>query len=380
MINRSRAQIGNTQARVQVVVDQLVGSGVEAGLQVAAYLDRDLIVDAWAGVADAATGRKVGGETLFGVFSCGKGVLATAIHILADRGKLEYDTPVTRYWPEFAANGKDRITVRNVMSHMAGIPALPEGSTVEDLLDWDRMCGRIAELTPIWEPGTRTGYHARTYGYVLGEVVRRVDGRRINRFIREEISQPLGIDSMYFGIPDEVIPRVANLESGPPLASAPAPEPIAALVFPPNLPATPEVFNRSDVRRACIPSSNGIMNARALARHYAALACAGELDGVRLMSAERIGIATMLQTEDRDLVIGRSIRKGLGYFLGGDPLSATGARHSAFGHAGSGGSIGFADPDHRFALALLKTRLVTAEPGEDAAYLVAREARAALGL
>ena len=262
MIDRSRAQIGNTQARVQGVVDQLVGSGVEAGLQVAAYLDGDLIVDAWAGVADAATGRKVGGETLFGVFSCGKGVLATAIHILADRGKLEYDTPVTRYWPEFAANGKDRITVRNVMSHMAGIPALPEGSTVEDLLDWDRMCGRIAELTPIWEPGTRTGYHARTYGYVLGEVVRRVDGRRINRFIREEISQPLGIDSMYFGIPDEVIPRVATLESGPPLASAPAPEPIAALVFPPNLPATPEVFNRPDVRRACIPSSNGIMNAR----------------------------------------------------------------------------------------------------------------------
>jgi len=362
------------EARIQKVLDELVARGVERGLQVAAFLDGELVVDAWAGLADASTGRPVDGDTLFCVFSCSKGILATAIHLLAERGKLRYDDLVADYWPEFASHGKERITIRQVLSHTAGVPQMPPGSTVADMCDWDEMCRKISRLAPLWEPGTQTGYHARTFGYILGEVARRADGRPINQFVREEICRPLEIDDLYFGIPDSVEPRVATLEQLP--AADPPPDPpgaLAHLAIPPNLPASPEIFNRPDIRRACIPSSSGIMNARALARHYAALA------GGKLLSPERINIARTLQTDGLDLVTGAASPKGLGYFLGG-PLSPMGDRPTAFGHPGSGGSIGFADPEHRFAFALTKTRLVNSLPGRGAAYRVARETRAALGI
>lgn len=368
------------QGRVQELVDRLVAADVERGLQVAAYLDGELVVDAWAGLADAATGRRVEGDTLFCVFSCGKGVLATAVHLLADRGRIDYDAPVAAYWPEFAANGKAGITVRQVLTHTAGIPQMPPGSTVEEMCDWDRMCRRIAELAPLWEPGTRVGYHARTFGFVLGEVARRVDGRPIARLVREELCQPLGIDDLYFGVPAALEGRVATLEQAPGAGPPPLPPgSLLPLAIPPAIPASPAVFNRSDVRRATIPSSSGVMSARALARHYAALACGGALGGRRIVSPERVRVASAPQAEGRDLVIGLPVRWAMGYGLGG-PLSPLGNRPTAFGHGGSGGSVGFADPEHRFAFALTKTRMVTSAPGEDAAYRIARAARAALGI
>lgn len=368
-------------AAVQTKLDELVGSGVERGLQVAAYFDGALVLDAWAGVADASTGRPVDGESLFVAFSCGKGVLATAVHLLAERGQLDYDATVGSYWPEFANRGKEAITVRQVLTHTAGIPQLPPDTTPEDLCDWDRMCAGISLLSPLWKPGTRTGYHARTFGFVLGELVRRIDGRPVAEFIREDVCQPLGIRDLFFGIPPEAEPRVARMEDDP--ASAPLPplppDSLLPLVFPPSLPPTATFFNRLDVRRACIPSSSGIMNARSLARIYAALACGGELDGVRLLSTACIDRASALQTDEVDAVIGMPIPKGLGYMLGGE-LSPMGSRLTAFGHPGSGGSIGFADPEYRFAFALTKTRQVTGLPGTDAAYLVAEATRTALGI
>jgi CubicO group peptidase (beta-lactamase class C family) len=373
--------MADAQSRVQGLIDDLVGRDIERGLQVAAYHEGKLVVDAWSGLADAETRRPVDGDTLFCVFSCGKGVLATAIHLLVERGKVHYDDPVAAYWPKFAANGKGQITIRQILSHTAGIPQMPSGSTVEDMCDWEGMCRKITGLSPLWEPGTRTGYHARSFGYVLGEVARRIDGRAINQLIAEEICRPLGIESMYFGIPDAVEPRVATLEAAAPSLPLP-PQPsdsLMHLAIPPHLPASPAVFNRPDVRRACIPSSAGIMNARSLARHYAMLASGGALGAVRILSSERIDLARTLQTEGPDLVIGMPMAKALGYFLGG-PQSAMGDRLTAFGHGGSGGSVGFADPEHHFAFALTKTRLVDTAPGEGAAYLVARETRAALGI
>jgi CubicO group peptidase (beta-lactamase class C family) len=304
-----------------------------------------------------------------------------AIHLLADRGKIDYDTPVSTYWPEFAANGKAEITVRQILAHTAGIPQLPPGTTTDDLQDWDRICVGIAELTPLWAPGTRSGYHARSMGFVLGELVRRVDGRAFSQFVQQELLEPLGIKDLYFGVRPEAEPRLARLEDGPsPTQSMPqGADSLRAIVFPPNLPPTAALWDQPAMRRACIPSSTGVANARSLARLYAMLAGGGELDGVRLLSPERVSQATALQTSEVDAVLGWPINRALGYVLG-EESSPMGRSLASFGHPGSGGSIGFADPTNHFAFALTKTRLVTAPPEQDAAYLAAEATRAALGL
>src|SRR5262249_30235725 len=152
------------------------------------------------GLADSATGRKVDGDTLFVVFSCTKGITATVIHQLAERGLLDYDAPVAGYWPEFARNGKGGITVRQLLTHAAGVPQIPESLTPDNMSDWERVCRAVADLTPLWEPGTKIGYHAVTYGWILGEVARRADGRPFGQIVQEEICRPLGIDSLFVGI------------------------------------------------------------------------------------------------------------------------------------------------------------------------------------
>ena len=264
-----------------------------------------------------------------------------------------------------------------MLCHTAGIPQLPEGATIADVCDWERICAATAALEPLWEPGTRTGYHATTWGFLIGEIIHRADGRPFPRVVHEEVCRPLGIDSLFFGIPDAVEPRVARLEDAATADRvAPPPGSLGARVMGP-VPRTAAIWNRPEIRRACIPAAGGIMNARAVARHYAALV--GEVDGVRLLPAERVRAAMELQTEDRDAVIGLPLAKALGYFLGG-PRSEMGNRRSAFGHGGTGGATGFADPEHRFAFALAKNRLVPSAPGESTALRVAREARAALGI
>lgn len=369
----------DAQTQVQALLDDLVDRGVEQGIQVAAYLDGQIVVDAWAGVADPATGRPVDGETLFTVFSCTKGVTATVIHQLAERGALEYDAPVASYWPEFGAHGKERITLRHVLSHTAGVPQMPPGGQPTDMCDWDRVCAAIADLTPLWEPGTATGYHGLTYGFILGEVARRVDGRAIAQIVQDDIARPLGITSLYFGIPDAAEPRVARLENDRSVDETPTPPPESLFERAmPGLFSANVTFSLPEVRRASIPAAGGIMNARSLARHYAALVGDGA-DGVRLLTPERVRIATTLQTETDDLVTGVAGRKALGYALGG-LLSPYGDRITAFGHGGYGGASGFADPGYRFAFALAKNRLAINPPGESSANLVAGATRAALGI
>jgi len=380
--------------QVQRVLDQLTESGAEVGLQVAAYLDGKLVIDAWAGVADQTTGRPVTSDTLFMAMSCTKGITATCIHILADRGVLDYDTPIAQYWPEFAAHGKGKVTVRHGLTHQAGIPQMPAGVTPEMICDWNAMCAAIADLPPLWEPGSKTGYHAITYGWILGEVIRRVDGRPISEFVQQEIGHPLGIADLYIGIPDAVEARVATFTAPPPPPNAPAPPPdlLFLRALPPSV-LTPAIQNSADYHRASVPAANGIMTARALARHYAALAQGGEMDRNRILTPERIRIATQLQTEAFDEVVGpipgypKPVRKALGYWLGGlrTPANsyhgAMGLRSATFGHPGAGGMIAFADPEQRFAFAFLKNfSTPIGAPGPDPAYVVAQAVRAALGL
>jgi CubicO group peptidase (beta-lactamase class C family) len=326
------------------LLDGLVASGAEVGLQVAAYRDGELVLDIWAGIADETTGRAVDGDTLFVVFSATKGVLATAIHLLAERGAIDYEAPVARYWPAFGAHGKERITLRQALAHQAGIPQLPPGLPPEQMCDWEAMCATIADLVPLWEPGSRTIYHGMTFGWILGEVLRRVDGRDVRTFVHQEIAGPLRVSDLHVGTTLDLTPRLARLRNaaaGPPAA---------------------ETWNRADLRQAIIPAAGGQFNARSLARLYAALANGGSLDGSRLFGPERIAVARLQQTRPADAAeIGMAF--GLGYRLGSPVypewglLRALGTDPRVFGHTGAGGSLGFADPERRFAFALTKNLL-----------------------
>lgn len=367
----------DVQERVQSVIGRLVDTGQDTGLQVAAHLNGELIVDAWAGVADPESGRPVDGGTLFHSFSTGKGVTATVAHVLAEQGLIDYDTPIAHYWPEFGAHGKQHATVRHALTHSAGVPQLPAAITPAELTDWDHMCSVIAGQEPEWEPGTATGYHGWTFGWIVGEVIRRATGRPVSQVLHDEVAAPLGIaDSLFFGVPDDAAARTATLVEGnweAALALAPASWTFFRTV--PNRSVWPvaRLANRPDFLRADIPAG-GTMSARAVSRMYAALI--GEVDGVRLLPAGRTALISAPATEEKDLILRSPAAKGLGYFLG---LPETGGRRSAFGMNGSGGSIAFADPEHGLSFALTRNRLVCG-PADVAAGAVAEEIRSALGI
>lgn len=336
---------GPAQERVQQMLDRFIASG-SSGIQVAAYHRGKLIVDAWAGPADPATGRMVDGDTLFPVYSTSKGIAATAVHRLAERGVLDYESPIARWWPEFAANGKAAITLRQALDHSAGMPHLPEHGSMAGTCDWDAMCRAIAAQPPIDPPGARTLYHAITYGWLIGETASRADGRRFQRILAEDVAKPIGADALFIGIPEGVEHRVTPVAYVPPKdPPAAAPDPIGERAVPPWVKPLEDWLNRSDVRRACIPASNGIMNARSVARHYAALLGDG-LDGVRLLREDTLAAALKPSGP-------AGSRFGLGYALMG-PDADPG---SVFGHSGYGGSTGLGDRRSGLAFALARQGL-----------------------
>jgi CubicO group peptidase (beta-lactamase class C family) len=347
-------------ARVQGLLDEIVATGPEVGLQVAAYHRGELVVDAWAGVADVATGRPIDGDTVFVTFSVSKGVTATIAHLLAERGQLDYDAPIADVWPEFARNGKERITARHALTHTAGLAHLPIDLRPEDVIDWDRMCAILGDSTPAWEPGTKTGYHSFTFGWLVGELIRRIDGRPIERILAEDVCAPLGIDSLWFGMPESAAPRLARLEyePGPPADPLPLAETdYAILAVPPALLPLGMLANIPAFPRAVVPAVGGVANARSLARLYATLVGDG-IDGRRLLSRERVAIATTLQTDAEDVVAKAAWPKAMGYFLGYEPAVQTCVCSGAFGHTGAGGFTAYADPEHDLAFAVCKTYML----------------------
>lgn len=367
------------QTLVQGMIDEITASGEETGLQVAVYLDGALAVDAWAGIANETTGQPVTGDTLFTSWSTTKGFTATCLHILADRGRVDYDAPVATYWPEFVANGKAQVTVRHALTHQAGIPQMPAGVTPEMMTDWDAMCAAIASHAPLWTPGTKVGYHAWTFGWLIGELVRRVDGRPLAQFAQEELCQPLGISDFYLGIPDSVEGRVAPLrQEGEPLAAL-APDDLVRQITPAHV-TIPAVVNRPDFRRASIPGGGGIMNARAIARHYAMLAGYGMVDDIRILSPTRIELMRTCQTTGIEGLFGAPTCFGLGYGLGGTLDQgadiAMGSTGGEFGHGGYGGSLGFADPARNLSFGLTKNLMKAWDaPQKSTAYRVAEAIR-----
>ncbi|MFC7640411.1 serine hydrolase domain-containing protein [Streptosporangium lutulentum] len=247
------------QKNVQAVADRLVDSGAERGVQVAVYRGAEQIVDVVAGVADPETGRAVTPDTPFYNFSIGKGATATVAHILAERGLYTYDTPVAELWPEFGAHGKEGVTVRHVLNHTAGVPGLSLDSTAEDVCDWDKMCAALENAELWWEPGTKMGYHAYTFGYLVGEIVRRATGKPISQVLLEEVSGPLGVaDELYFGVPESEHHRLAKLEDEPMDPSAFGDMPDDLPMFkagPMTLFPAAGLGNRRDVLGADIPAA-----------------------------------------------------------------------------------------------------------------------------
>lgn len=359
-------------AKVQALLEKQIAEGRALGTQAAAYRYGELIADACAGSMGPKDPRPVRPDSLFNSFSTTKGVAALAVHMAADRGQLEYDAPVAKYWPGFAKNGKENITVAQAMSHQSGLHAAPPPPNKAVCIDWDAAASYIENLAPAWEPGTATGYHAITYAWIAGGIVQGATGKHIRDFIREEIAEPLGIgDTMYVGIPDGVEERLTTLEQRPPIPEGGAQAPAAANPFaqlPPDhdfFKAMPPVndlnFNDMDVRRACIPSANGHFSARALAKMYGALANGGEIEGVRLVSKERISEIQRVVTEQPDRVIIMAVPKGIGFWMGGNWAggvpSFAGPRRTAFGHPGAGGSAAWADPDVGLSVAVTLNKM-----------------------
>src|SRR5213080_3145903 len=345
------------QEQVQRAIDEMVESRTERGLQVAIYERDEQIVDAVAGVADPAAGRLFTPDTPVYCYSVCKAAASTLVHMLAERGAFGYETRVAEVWPEFAAHGKDKVKVRHVLTHTAGVPGIPLTTTIEDLCDWGKMCSAIAHAELWWEPGTKIGYHAYTFGYIVGEVIRRVTGKPISQLLHEEVSGPLGVErELYFGMPQSEHHRLAVLED------APMPPDFQMPAMPPDLPmfkAAPMSLmpnaafgNREDTLAADIPAG-GKTSARAIARMYAALL--GEVDGVRLLTPERLREATTAPVSGVDEVFGMPTTWALGYSIGvpgGSPQSQT-----AFGVGGVGGSFAYGDPATGIAFAMTKNRL-----------------------
>ncbi|MEU8802755.1 serine hydrolase domain-containing protein [Spirillospora sp. NPDC048819] len=364
----------DVQSRTQELADHLVASGQEVGLQIAAYLNGELVVNVCSGKADTTTGRPVDERTLFtGQPGPGPGPMSTVVHVLAERGLLDYGAPVAAYWPEFGDHGKHDITLAHVLTHSGGVPQAPPGITVEDLADWDGTCARIADLRPLWRAGTATGYHAVTFGFILGEVVRRVTGRPVSAVLRDEVAAPLGVpDDLFFGIPAHHLPRVARLEDGDrsdPLANYP-PGSLYHQVIPPQLQGDAALANRPEYQTVDAPSASGA-TAHAVARMYAALI--GEVDGVRLIGPARTSRLSAAITMKEDRVTRTPVPKGLGYIVGTVDMGSA----NAFGWPPNSG-LSFADPERGFSFAYLPNLWAFAPLS--LGYEVADAVRLALGL
>lgn len=372
----------------------------EAGASVAVVRDGELLVDLWGGWADRDRNRLWQADTIVNVWSSTKGLVSLSAHMLIDRGLLELDAPVARWWPEFAQARKGDITVAQLLSHRAGLAAWQERVDKGAMFDWDRLCGVLAASEPLWIPDSASGYHALTFGHLVGELVRRVDGRRLEKFVREEIIEPLGID-FYIGVPTEKLSKIADLEIiptealsqtssqpntessiEPSAASQPATEPPAALPVSElqiqaltNPLIGPSLANSLDWRRGVFPSANGHGSARALACVYGVIANSGSIPknprpqnlsaknpppadsypppaDSQLFSPQAVERMRQVQPAGTDLVLsplGDKMTWGMGFMVNAQHWYGKNPR--ALHHGGYGGSLGFADPEAGFGFA-----------------------------
>ncbi|WP_232660863.1 serine hydrolase domain-containing protein [Pseudonocardia sp. TRM90224] len=357
-------------AAVREAFESNLAGGAEIGAALSVYLHGEKVVDLWGGVADPEHARPWQRNTLQAVYSTTKGATSACALLLVQRGELDLDAPVSDYWPEFAQQGKGAIPVRWLLSHRAGLPVLDRPVPLADALAWDPMTEALAAQRPSWEPGTEHGYHALTYGWLVGEVVRRVTGSSLGTFFRKEIAEPLGLD-FWIGLPASEHHRVSRIVE-------PRPDPDASAAM--DLDALPEELrdilgaftdptsltsraytcveprmdhNSPDVLSAEIPATNGVCTAEALARFYAALL--GEVDGHRLLGPDALAPATTEQAAGKDRILRIPVRWSAGFALA-TPQSPW-LPPGMFGFSGLGGSLGFADPETGIAFGYVMNRL-----------------------
>jgi CubicO group peptidase (beta-lactamase class C family) len=330
-------------------------AGIELGASLGVYVDGQEVVNLWGGLATAPTTDWTA-DTVAVTFSSTKGMTAACANMCIDRGLLDIDAPVTSYWPEFGQAGKDTIPVRWLLTHQSGVVAVDEPISMEDIAAWDPVIHKIERQAPAFTPGTATGYHASTYGWLVGEVVRRVAGRSVGTFFAEEIAEPLGLDA-WIGMPSTELTRLATIEqtwNEQTKPSTMAADTLAARVF-----ANPGVIDPDDERNVTAerPAGGGVTNGRSLARMYASLI--GEVDGTRLLSAQQLDTARRCSVSGTDAVLGTPVARGLGFMV--HHASQTLCGPGSFGHMGAGGSFGLADPERGVAVGYVMNRMCMAE-------------------
>jgi CubicO group peptidase (beta-lactamase class C family) len=358
-------------------------SGEDLGASLALNIDGEMVVDLWGGWADEARTVPWAENTITNIFSTTKCMTSLAALVLVDRGELDLDATVAKYWPEFAANGKAAIKVRHLLSHTSGVSGWEQPITLDDVYDWDKSTALLAAQAPWWEPGTASGYHMLNYGHLIGEVIRRITGQRLGEFLAAQIAAPLSAD-FHVGLPPSEFHRVTNaVQPAPKEVELPGTPDRGGVTMPdppkmdPNSvafktwtnPTMPLDYTSTESwRRADIGAANGHGNARSLARLQSAVACGGEVDGVRLLSSPTIDRIFEVQSNTIDLVIGIPSKWGLGYGLFPE------GRGCAFG--GYGGSLVVIDADRRMTFAYVMNKMapgggtIAAALGERVAEIV----------
>jgi CubicO group peptidase (beta-lactamase class C family) len=364
-------------------------SGLEVGAAFAAYHHGEPIADLWGGIADPTTDRPWTRDTIIVVFSTTKGATAICANRLAQQGRLDVDAPVARYWPEFGQAGKETIPVSYLLSHQAGLAWVDTDLTLDQALAWDPLIRALEQQSPSWDPGSEHGYHAVTYGHLVGEVVRRITGRSIGTYFREEIAEPLGLD-FWIGLPESEEPRVARLLGGLNAIDHATDDAtraaLAEFIGPDSMLgkaltaggafSEADVFNTRAVHAAEIPAAGGIGDARSVARMYAA--CVGEVDGVRLLTPEQVEKATVQQTRGPNrIILDLDLQFGLGFIVPSSLVQLGGPR--SFGHFGMGGSAGWADPEAELAFGYVMNRMDFGLAGDQRSYSLVNACYDAIG-
>ena len=350
-------------AAVRQVLSDNLDSGADLGASVAVFVDGEPVVDLWGGWTDETRTTPWERDTIVNVWSTTKTMTALCALVLADAGEIDFDASVATYWPEFAAAGKDAVQVRHLMSHSSGLSGWAAPVELSDLYDWDKVTALLAAQEPWWQPGTASGYHAVTQGFLVGEVVRRVTGQSLGQFFAKEIAGPLGAD-FHIGLDAAEDDRVATLVPPPSIAdqmSALPADSVARRTFV-NPTVDARVTADREWRAAEIPAANGQGNARSVAAVQSVLACGGEARGVRLLSEAGCNRVFDEQANGDDLVLGVPIRFGMGYGLGSD-LMPLGPRTCFWG--GWGGSIIMVDLDLRIAVSFVMNRMESGLVGDN---------------
>ncbi|NKI70184.1 serine hydrolase [Collimonas pratensis] len=355
-------------------------NGEELGASFCATVEGETVVDLWGGYADEEKSRPWARDTIVNVYSITKTMTALTALLLADRGELDFSAPVASYWPEFAANGKDRITVAQLMSHTSGLSGWRPAVSGADFYDWDKVTSMLAAQAPLWEPGTASGYHVYTFGFLIGEVVRRITGKSLGTVFREEIAEPLGAD-FWIGLPGSEDHRVANLAGGesPPGTANLQLTDVQRITFIDTQTDVPSTRTRV-WRGAEIPAANGHGNARSIAEIHALLANGGVAKGKRIMSEAGCRKALEQQIDGPDLAMGgRQVRFGLGFGLPSAILALTPLNPNSLFWAGGGGSFILIDVDARTTFAYAMNKMQRSLVGDERSFRIIRAMWQALG-